>query len=507
MGGRSMGRTFSFLCIAVIIGMMIGYFFNIKIDVYFLIPLLLLMIFITMFYEKYTLICLTLSFVFLGNYIFGIHMKDTTILREYPLEDLGLEVEIMKIGIDQGKYVEYDVKILKLIEGNENIIINEKARLQINYGKNIPLPLEPFDIISIKNATLIESFNNKDLDNYQLYLRGKGIKAVLQVNVRDIIQVAKYNHINLINSSYKTRKYIEDYFDTSLSVIEGGMLKSIIFGNQGYLDKKLLDLFSISGTAHIIAVSGLHVGILVLILHYLLKLLQVGKKYILLITMILLLFYSAIVNFPVSIIRAMSMYYLYVLGYFLERKYDAINSLCMIAFLLLLFNPFNLFSISFQLSFAATLSILLFYPYVLKGLKFVPNYLQSILAVTIAAQLGTIPIMIYHFQQLSLIALVANILIVPILAPLLFMAFASIISGLISSGLSAGINKLIHYILLYMHWIVRKLSDVPFAAIKIENFSWQFILLYYFLLFALYLTLWHNKMRLNSGEALASTEL
>lgn len=490
-----MRRPFSFFSISVILGIILGYSLNLKIDGYLFSLLMILMILATIFYQEHALIFTCFSFILVGNFMFNNCMENSTILKEYPFEKLALEVEIKRVGIDQGRYVEYDVDILKLIKTDGEITINEKTRLQLKNSNDLPVVLEPFDIVTLRNVTLIEDFDKRDLEGYQLYLRGKGLKAILQVDAKDLTKVDKYPTTNIINSSFRTRRYMEDFFDQSLPPIESSMLKSIVFGNQGYLDREILNLFSISGTAHIIAVSGLHVGVMVLLCHHLLEFLNLGKRKILLITMVTLFFYSAIVGFPVSIIRASSMYYLYVLGYFVERRYDAINSLMMMAFLLLLYNPLNIFSVSFQLSFAATLSILLFFPFVRSLLKVLPKYLQSLMAVTIAAQLGTIPIMIYHFNQLSLVAFIANIFIVPTLIPLLFTALTSVFISMFSISLASIINYLTHGLLAYIYWIVGQLSNLSIASIAVEGLRIYHMMAYYLILFAVYFMLWHNKSR------------
>ncbi|SNT15254.1 competence protein ComEC [Anaerovirgula multivorans] len=490
-----MRRPFSFFSISVILGIILGYSLSLKIDGYLFSLLMIVMILATIFYQKRALIFICFSLILVGNFMFNNYMESSTVLKEYPFEKLALEVEIKRVGIDQGRYVEYDVDILSLIKTDGESTINEKARLQLKYANDLPVALEPFDMVTLRNVTLIEDFDKRGLEGYQLYLRGRGFKSILQVNAKDLMKVDKYVTTNIINSSFKTRRYIEDFFDQSLPSIESSMLKSIMFGNQGYLDKETLNLFSISGTAHIIAVSGLHVGVMVLLCHHLLAFLNLGKRKILLITMVTLFFYSAIVGFPVSIIRASSMYCLYVLGYFVERRYDAINSLMMMAFLLLLYNPLNIFSVSFQLSFAATLSILLFFPFVKDLLKVVPKYLQSLMAVTIAAQLGTIPIMIYHFNQLSFIAFIANIFIVPTLMPLLFTSLTSVFVSMFSNSLGLIINYLTHGLLAYIYWMVQRLSNLSIASIAVEGLRIYHMMGYYFILFAVYFILWHNKSR------------
>src|SRR5690554_2947732 len=126
-----MGRPFSFLCISVILGMILGCSLELTVNGYLLIGLLVLMILCVFFYEKYGLIFISLSFVLIGNYVFHNHMNNNTILKEYPLENLALMVEIKGVGIEHDRRIQYDVDLLKLMNYDKEMIINEKVRLQV----------------------------------------------------------------------------------------------------------------------------------------------------------------------------------------------------------------------------------------------------------------------------------------------------------------------------------------------------------------------------------------
>mgnify|MGYP000874519902 CR=1 FL=1 len=487
-----MGRPFSFLCVSVIIGIVIGFMFNIYITGSLFISLLLILLFLVLFTKKYSNIYICIAFIVLGNFIAYYNIKDHTILTLYNDENMALQGVIKKISKEHERYEEYDIQMEYLITPKISIKIDEKSKLQIINSQLLDVNLEPGDKLTLKNIELVEDFNKEDLNGYEYYLRGQGFKSILKIKAKDIDKI-NHDNWNLRKSSYKTKKYIENFLDDSLQERNSNILKSIIFGNQGYLDRDILSLFSITGTAHIIAVSGLHVGVLVLILDMVLKSIGVGRNKKLILTMIILFFYAYMVDFPVSIIRAICMYYLYIGGYFFERRYDGINSLMMMAFIILLFNPFAIFSISFQLSFVATLSILLLYPIIKDYLSILPRFLQPLLGVTLAAQLGTIPIMAYHFNQISLISPIANIIIVPTLTPLLFLCFLSIVASLIFEGLGYIINYITNGLLTYIYLMIEKTSTWNYANIEIININYTYIFIYYFLLIIIYILLWKKK--------------
>jgi len=194
------------------------------------------------------------------------------------------------------------------------------------------------------------------------------------------------------------------------------------------------------------------------------------------------------VYFPVSIVRAGFMYILYVIAYFLHRRYDSINALFFIAFTLLIHKPIAIFSVSFQLSFIATLSILLLSPIFNKILSRKIGFLGSLLAVTLAAQIGTLPIMAYHFKQLSVISLATNLLIVPLLAPILSIAFISVLFGIISFRIGFLINKITNNLLNYINWISAKCAIIPYGSFEINQVKIIYIFGYYILLSIIYFT-------------------
>ncbi|MCC5910319.1 MAG: ComEC/Rec2 family competence protein [Clostridiaceae bacterium] len=495
-----MSRPFVSLCISLIIGILLynyiydSYIFTFTKGSVFIILFGCLLL-IMLFSNKYNLF-IYLIFILLGGFLYHSAIAYPTILKNYTAESIDVEGRVIGMIKTEGNYREYDIKITGFNTNAGDITVKEKARLKYLSIEN---PLQPGDTIKIKNAIIKERFTEEGLQGYKRYLRSRGYNLMLEATSGKVTKIKNPHNINIMHASYSTRKYIEDFFDASLGDIESGLLKSIMFGNQGYMSREMLAVFSASGTAHIVAVSGLHVGIMVLLIHAILRFFQLGKEKILISTMIILWLYGYMVGFPVSIIRASAMYYFYVFAYFAHRKYDGINVLMMIAFFLLLSNPFHLFSVSFQLSFAATLSILMFYPIIKEGFDILPKALKGLLTVTIAAQIGTIPIIAYHFQQISLISFVANLFIVPVLAPLLAMAFLSIFSSLLPLGMDSVINYLVNNTLSYIYWIAATLSELPFASVKVENINILPITIYYGILTIVYLIIWSYKQQKRKG--------
>lgn len=456
-------------------------------------------------YEKAFQILLMFTIVMLGAYLYGQSMAGDILLEIAPSNTI-IEVEILKEAASKRGYTEYEVEIKNLFIDlkNKNIKINKKALLNLyESGAEyfVPTVGNVIEIKNIKVKKLLKDYEEDEVNGYELFLKSKGMEYILDVNINDIvISNINYKHVNISNMSYKTKIYLEDFLDSTLDFENSDILKSIIFGNQGYLSKEKLNMFSKTGTAHIMAVSGLHVGLIVLVVDRFLKLIKIGKNSRLYFTIIILILYGYMVYFPVSILRAGIMYLLYVIAYFLQRRYDSINALFFIAFILLIYRPMTIFSISFQLSFIATLSILLLSPILNEKLNKRIGLLSSLVSVTLAAQIGTLPIMAYHFKQISIISLVTNLLIIPIIGPMLSIVFISILLGFISFKIGFLVNQITNQLLNYINWIAIKCAIIPYGSFEVSEVKFIYIFGYYFILGVIYLVVQNRSEKRNLKE-------
>lgn len=245
--------------------------------------------------------------------------------------------------------------------------------------------------------------------------------------------------------------------DTCLNLIDRGdfspqarnILKALLIGYTGDLDDSQREAFSVAGLSHVLAVSGLHLGIIWAVVAALLAPLGWLRLHRLraLVIMILLWGYAYVTGLSPSVIRACVMASVVLTGILIGRKAYPMNSLFVAAFVMLLYNPHYLFQVGFQLSFLSVFSILLFYRplYNLlpQGNRFARST-ASLLAVSAAAQLGTLPLVIYYFHTLPLAGLITNLIVVPLLPLLLgggflwlFLAGIGMAPALLGRGVNA----------------------------------------------------------------------
>ena len=202
----------------------------------------------------------------------------------------------------------------------------------------------------------------------------------------------------------------------------GALLPGMVLGGYQGVAAEDADVFRDNGIAHLLAVSGTHVAVLTLFLHALLR--PVGKKSYILVQLFLVL-YALLCGLQPAVLRSVAMACVLLWGRSRKLQADSARLLLLTAWGLLLVNPFWLFDISFQLSFVTTAGLLLAMPKVTAYIpQYLPDWLRTVLGVTLTAQIFSFPFSVYYFHRVSLIGLVSNLLLLPALelAVLFFLA-------------------------------------------------------------------------------------
>ena len=265
---------------------------------------------------------------------------------------------------------------------------------------------------------------------------------------------------NKLELKDKTHLKIKDAFYSSMSTNSASLAYAVIFGDQSDITESVMDGFRYSGLAHILSVSGLHTTILFSLLAFgLARMPFANKKFTGIALAIMLLLYTYLCSFNPCIVRASIMCMVFYLTQIVPRKHDMLNSLGLSGLIVLLFNPLDLFNLGFCLSFGCMYGVAMLTAPIAKLLSFIHNkFIISIISITLATQIATLPFMAYYFGYFSFISILANILLLPLFnlffAILLILAIPSLIItpsfllGLIGEGmnifiqLSVGISKI-----------------------------------------------------------------
>ena len=210
-----------------------------------------------------------------------------------------------------------------------------------------------------------------------------------------------------------------DIYKKHTSEANTGIISAITLGKKDGIDRETKQLFSMSGGSHVLAVSGLHVGIIYMIMLWLTALLPRRRMTIIIfhtITILCLWIYAFICGLPASVVRSALMFSLMSVAVIIERNNVSLNAVFASAFIMLMYKPLYLFDVGFQLSYAAVISIMLFYPKLHSVLTLKNRLLSvvwSMICVSVAAQIGTLPLTVYYFHQIPTYSLLTNFLVIP----------------------------------------------------------------------------------------------
>jgi competence protein ComEC len=263
---------------------------------------------------------------------------------------------------------------------------------------------------------------------------------------------------------------------------EYAVVSALVLGIKDNLDNAIRSTYSHTGAMHVLAVSGLHVGILFQILTWLLTWIKKNKKYgnwiFLSIVLLCLWFYALLTGLSPSVLRAVIMFSLVALADTIQRNSSIYNTIAISAFLILCYDPYLLFSVSFQLSYTALLAIIYFQPkifhwwkiedsfpnmnkWVFKAIKFC----WSITCVSLAAQLGTFPIGLFYFHQFPNYFIFSNLVVIPLAT---FIFSGSLLALLFSwfPFIAEGIGFLVEKVVWLQNEALFFMEHLPYAVIE-----------------------------------------
>lgn len=315
------------------------------------------------------------------------------------------------------------------------------------------------------------------------------------------------------------KKHLEHQLQSySIDQQDFAIISAMAMGDKASLDKNTKEIFSISGTSHILAVSGLHIGII----FQLIILLLGGKrrsKLTIAVSLTAVWIYVVFIGLPPSAVRAATMLSIYSFGLLSMRPDPTLNTLAFAYIIMIFVNPLHIFEVSFQMSFLAVGSIIMFYPLFFGLLESHNNFIRgvySLFCVSLAAQLGTLPIIVYYFGRVSCYSLLVSFVAIPAATLILYLCAFLLIFSVFAhiSGLAFAFTwladvtvQMLGFITHVTHAVFKFTSMLPGASIEDIHLSLlQLILIYIAILcFFLAFTKWNNirnkevKIHLFSG--------
>ena len=251
--------------------------------------------------------------------------------------------------------------------------------------------------------------SNPGTFDYRRYLKSIGIRCI--ITAENIENVKKAGGIAALLKSAKCRT--ADIFESALGD-DSAVVMGLLFGETSGIDEDIIETFRRGGTAHVLAVSGLHLGLLY---SFLCRFKRKKRSIPADIAIVLALSaYTALAGFTASVVRACLMIFIHIAGNHLNRRYDLISSTCVSMIIILAVNPMQVYSAGFQMSFLAVITLGVMIPLIQKKIK-------GILLPMIAVQMGMVPYTMYVFNYVSLTSVISNI-------PVYFIAAAMIPAGI-----------------------------------------------------------------------------
>ncbi|MFT7197993.1 MAG: competence protein ComEC [Marinoscillum sp.] len=390
----------------------------------------------------------------------------------------------------------YEMAIKLLYEDGASIESQGKIYFYVSKDSSTKAPFQYGDVLAVNRSYFdVAPPKNPDEFNYKSYLEKQNIFAHAFVALEETKKIGFQPKSSLRQWAFSIRtgakdqleRYIEDDRERSI-------LTALLLGIKDYLDDDLQTAYASAGAMHVLAVSGLHVGIVFIMLSFLCKSwkdTKVGNIIFTIGSVLIIWLYALVTGFSPSVMRATTMFTVIIISSGLSRRANIYNSLGIAAIVLILFDPFMIYSVGFQLSFVAVLGIVILHPRLYHLIDFntkVTDYIWSITCVSIAAQLATFPLSMLYFHQFPTYFLISNLVVIPAATVMLGAGIGMLLFGSIFDMLGQWIGFLLEKFVWIINEIITALQFLPKPIFDWLYFDALDTLLVYLILFFLVLT-------------------
>lgn len=400
-----------------------------------------------------------------------------------------------------GKIVEQPVEkansyavVLKVKQQyKNNIWQNRESKVMLYLQKeNRVSSLQMGDVLLLNcNIRQVKNLGNPYEFDYASYLKTQHILYTAYVKSSSWRRVSN-------NSGFSFREIAANWRDNLLDIYRKNGIKdesfdilaALTLGYKTSLDPEIKRAWANAGAMHVLAVSGLHVGIIYLIMSFILRFLTKLKYGNLLrgaLLLITLWLYAFLTGLSPSVMRSASMFSFIVIGEMLKRNGSVYNSLAVSAFFLLLIDPFLLFTVGFQFSYLAVVGIVFFQPKIDKIFhvkNVILNKLWQLTSVSLAAQIGTFPLAIYYFHQFPSYFLLSGYIVIIMAGVLIYLSAILLIISPIEI-LSKYLGWLLQNVVEVMNYLIIKIQNLPGSVLRNLSMSSMELIIIYGLIFSL----------------------
>jgi competence protein ComEC len=408
--------------------------------------------------------------------------------NEPKIKNAVIQGRITSIELDKKDKCVFNIETdsIKLLAKAVHLKINLLVKVS-DTAKNISGfydKLEIGNVLKIK-GTIARPRNRRNPGefDYEEYLSKIGTSGLFYA-----YKTSDANYINkeedfISNKIFQFRKLIDKEILQLHNLSTAALLRGLILADKSLIEKQLKNDYVNAGVVHVLAVSGQNVAFVIIIFVVLFRRFNIYVRFVL--TVIGVFTFLIMTNAPASVTRATIMAVALILSPITGRSYNNINALALAAFIILLFDPSQIFDPGFLLSFSAVLSIVIIYPIIKKSIdelelkSTVIKYLLLFLAVSFAAQIGTLPFTLVYFHRISVVTFAANFFVIPIVGLLSGLGLLVIIIAPLSNYLGsifASSSELLNYVLSH---IVKFMGNPNYSYLTINNFSLIDSLIFY----------------------------
>ena len=463
-------QKFFYSCLSFLIGIAIGEVLSLNL---YIIAFLFLCFLAFLFLKRFRLIfwlifLLTLGITWNGLSQPTIDQNHIASFNEQKITFQAIVSEEPDSRLDKQKLT------VKPIEYEGKVLLSMQLYPEYRYGDLLEVHCK------LQTPEPIENFK------YDKYLAKSGIYSVCY---RPWIKVLEHDKGNLLVASVlKFKKKVEQSINRSVSQPQASLVAGILIGSRQGIPQDLLDQFNITGITHIIAISGYNITIIVLLLMNLGKSLSINRKKMIWAIIIGLIFFVILTGMSASVVRAAIMGGIVVFARHIGRRSNVRNVLVWSALIMVFIIPkILIWDAGFQLSFISTIGLVYLTPKLERYLKWLPSKLaiRENLTCTISAIVMTLPLILFQFHRLSIVAPIVNLIVLPVIPISMFVGFLMFLSSLVHPLLGQIVGWFSWLLLGYVIKVVEIFSSFGFASVEIQISWYVMVAMYVVLIFVM----------------------
>lgn len=476
-----MKRPFLMIAISLVIGVLMGEYLKYK-SILFIFAIFLVLIYeILTKKTNYKKILMCTIIIFLASmYTNYLNNKYETMYKQYNETEISVTGVIVSEVKETDYYynVQLQVKQKSKINNTKlNVYIKKKLiknKTDLKYGNKIKVTGE------YKEPEVARNYKGFD---YKKNLRTKKIYG--SITIQNSFEVISCNNGNIIMRWLKGFSIkLKENLSKLLNEKELGIVKGVVLGDTSDLDEDIKENFTNSSLSHMLAVSGAHVSYVIMTVSLIFQSKNFGKKTTKIITMLVLIIFMIITNMSPSVTRAVICMIINIFAGLIYKRPDTINALAISIIFTLILNPFSLFNIGLQLSYAGTIGIICFSKLIeAKPKNKIKKYIYDSIIVSTSANLVSFPLMAYYFNTISLNFIISNLVVSPVLGLIIILGIITLLTSTISINLAKIVAILLKISVNLIIKMTEIISNLPIKNILVVTPSIILIAIFYIFLF------------------------